>query len=76
MPPNTKHARRVLTGLAMVVTLVAVVFGGIYAVQRKLTYRPSPGAVPSAAQVLPGGRDVTLKTSDGLRLGAWFFPGH
>jgi fermentation-respiration switch protein FrsA (DUF1100 family) len=30
--------------------------------------------VPGAAQVLPGGRDVTLATSDGVRLGAWFFP--
>jgi fermentation-respiration switch protein FrsA (DUF1100 family) len=73
MPPNAKHARRVLIGLAGVI-IVAVAFGGSYTFQRKLIYLPSPGPVPGAAQVLPGGRDVTLATSDGLRLGAWFFP--
>ncbi|EMD22031.1 alpha/beta hydrolase [Amycolatopsis azurea DSM 43854] len=26
------------------------------------------------ADVLPGGRDVTLATSDGLRLASWYFP--
>src|SRR3979409_2049572 len=39
-----------------------------------LSCLPAPGPVPGAAQVLPGGRDVTLATSDGLRLGAWVFP--
>lgn len=35
---------------------------------------PSPGPVPPAAAVLPGGEDVVLHTDDGLRLSAWFFP--
>jgi fermentation-respiration switch protein FrsA (DUF1100 family) len=43
--------------------------------QRRLIYFPSPGPVPSAAAVLPTGRDVVLHTEDGIRLGAWYFPG-
>ncbi|MEU6641366.1 alpha/beta hydrolase [Saccharomonospora sp. NPDC046836] len=66
--------RRALLTLAVVVTIVAVVFGSLFAFQRKLIYLPSGGPLPAAADVLPGGRDVTLTTADGLRLGAWFFP--
>jgi len=44
------------------------------ALQRRLTYFPSPGPVLSATWVLNGGRDVTLGTADGLELGAWYVP--
>ena len=44
------------------------------ALQRRLTYFPSAGPVPSATWVLDGGRDVTLQTADGLELGAWHVP--
>ena len=44
------------------------------ALQRRLTYFPSAGPVPSARRVLDGGRDVTLETADGLDLGAWLVP--
>lgn len=54
--------------------VLGVLLGGLYAFQRKLIYLPGPGPVPSAADVLPGGEDVTLPTSDGLELSAWFFP--
>jgi uncharacterized protein len=47
----------------------------IWSQQRRLIYFPSPGPVPPAAAVLPGGRDVVLDTDDGMRLGAWYFPG-
>lgn len=30
--------------------------------------------MPQAHEVIDGARDVTLETSDGLRLGAWFVP--
>jgi fermentation-respiration switch protein FrsA (DUF1100 family) len=43
-------------------------------VQRRLIYFPSPGPVPPAAALLPGGEDVVLATEDGLRLGGWFAP--
>ncbi|QFZ19380.1 alpha/beta hydrolase [Saccharothrix syringae] len=66
--------RRVLLGLAAAATIVAVVLGGAFAFQRKLVFLPAGGPVPPAADVLPGGRDVTLTTADGLRLSAWYFP--
>jgi uncharacterized protein len=44
------------------------------ALQRRLTYFPSAGPVPSARWVFDGGRDVTLPTADGLELGAWHVP--
>lgn len=53
----------------VVVTIIAVVF----AFQRKLVYFPSPGPLPSAQEVLPGGRDVRLVTADGLLLNGWHF---
>src|SRR5439155_17149902 len=46
----------------------------VWSQQRRLIYFPSPGPVPSAAAVLPTGRDVVLDTEDGIRLGAWYFP--
>lgn len=61
--------RAVLLAAAVVVTIVAVVF----AFQRKLVYFPSPGPLPSAEEVLPGGRDVRLVTADGLLLDGWHF---
>jgi uncharacterized protein len=44
------------------------------AVQRALIYYPGATRAPAAATVLPGARDVTLRTSDGLDLGAWLVP--
>ncbi|WP_181312930.1 alpha/beta hydrolase [Nocardioides campestrisoli] len=64
----------------LVVTLVigGVLVGGtvamLWAVQRQLVYFPDTSTVPPAAEVLPGGRDVVLRTEDGLELGAWFVP--
>lgn len=61
--------RPVLIAVAVLVTIVAVVF----AFQRKLVYFPSPGPLPSAEEVLPDGRDVRLVTADGLLLDGWHF---
>lgn len=58
-----------LIGLAVVVTIVAVVF----TFQRKLVFFPSPGPLPSADEVMPGGRDVRLVTADSLLLDGWHF---
>jgi fermentation-respiration switch protein FrsA (DUF1100 family) len=46
----------------------------LWSQQRRLIYFPSPGPVPPATTVLPGGRDVLIDTEDGIRLGAWYFP--
>jgi alpha-beta hydrolase superfamily lysophospholipase len=55
---------------AVVVLLLALLWG----FQRRLIYLPDNAAVPSAATLLPGARDVALQTDDGLRLGAWLVP--
>jgi fermentation-respiration switch protein FrsA (DUF1100 family) len=48
--------------------------GMLTALQRQLIYFPDPSAVPSAGEVIEGAFDVTLRTEDGLQLGAWFVP--
>ena len=42
--------------------------------QRRLIYFPLDHHVPPAASILPGASDVSVTTSDGLELGAWFVP--
>jgi uncharacterized protein len=39
--------------------------------QRRLIYFPFPAQVPRAEAVVAGAREVTLRTLDGLALGAW-----
>jgi pimeloyl-ACP methyl ester carboxylesterase len=51
-----------------------VVAGIVWWMQRQMIYFPDASPVPPASSVLDGGRDVTLRTSDGLELGAWFAP--
>jgi pimeloyl-ACP methyl ester carboxylesterase len=59
----------------VVLLVVGVSLFMIWAWQRHLIYFPSAGPVPGAQTVIDGARDVTLETSDGLALGAWFVPG-
>jgi fermentation-respiration switch protein FrsA (DUF1100 family) len=63
--------RSILLALALVVTVPLALLWGL---QRRLIYLPSPGPVSPVGQMLPGARPVSLKTSDGLELGAWFLP--
>ena len=58
--------KRVLITLTVAVTIVGVVFGGAFAFQRKLIYLPEAGPLAGAADVLPGGRDVTLSRPSAL----------
>ncbi|WP_448620915.1 alpha/beta hydrolase [Geodermatophilus sp. URMC 65] len=67
--------RRLVRAGLVVAVVLAVLTGLLWGLQRRLVYFPDDGPVPAAAAVLPGGRDVVLQTSDGLRLGAWFLPG-
>ena len=63
------------TLLALVAVLsLGLAVGMLTAWQRQLIYFPDRTTVPSAAEVVPGARDITLQTSDGLVLGAWFVP--
>jgi pimeloyl-ACP methyl ester carboxylesterase len=45
-----------------------------WTLQRSLIYFPSTAQVPPAGEVIDGARDVKLRTSDGLTLGAWLVP--
>jgi fermentation-respiration switch protein FrsA (DUF1100 family) len=71
---HRQMVRSVLTGVGIVVLVLAVLTGLLWVFQRSLIYLPGPGPVPAAAEVLPGARDVVLETSDGLELGGWFLP--
>lgn len=62
-----------LLGLA-VLLVVGIGLGSVWLLQRRMIYFPDAAAVPPAGSVLPGAREVTLRTTDGLELGAWFVP--
>lgn len=66
--------RRLGCGLLVLVLLVGVVGAVLYALQRQLIYFPDSTPVPPASDVISGAQDITLDTSDGLELGAWFVP--
>ena len=54
--------------------LAGTVVTVLWALQRQLIYFPDPAPVAPAQDVIVGARDVTLRTADGLELGAWFIP--
>jgi pimeloyl-ACP methyl ester carboxylesterase len=58
----------------VVVLLLGLAVGMLTAFQRQLIYFPDTSRVGPAADMIEGARDLTLRTSDGLRLGAWFVP--
>ncbi|QSF57114.1 alpha/beta hydrolase [Nocardioides sp. zg-1228] len=60
--------------MAVVVVLLVggLALAAVWGLQRQLIYFPDASDVPPADEVLPGARDVTLQTSDGLELGAWY----
>jgi fermentation-respiration switch protein FrsA (DUF1100 family) len=66
--------RGVAYGLGGLFLVAALVLTLAYVFQRRLIYLPSSGPVPPAASVLPGAREVSFQTSDGLRLAGWFVP--
>jgi uncharacterized protein len=69
-----RRRRRATVGAAVVV-LFTVLVGLLWTFQRALIYLPGDGPVGAANRQLPGAREVTLTTSDGLQLGAWYLPG-
>ena len=60
-------------GVALL-AVVVVVLVSVWGLQRFLIYFPDRSPVPPASEVLPGARDVTATTADGLELGAWLVP--
>jgi uncharacterized protein len=79
-PSNNQHAARThhtgrVTRVVLVVAAVAALgLALLWIFQRSLIYLPWGSSVPPAATVLDGARDVQLRTSDGLTLGAWYVP--
>lgn len=61
-------------GLLIALTVAALLIAAMWALQRKLIYFPDAAPVPSALQLFTRAEDVTLTTSDGLELGAWYVP--
>ncbi|SOE01478.1 alpha/beta hydrolase [Blastococcus haudaquaticus] len=61
--------------VGVVVVVLALITGLLWGFQRKLVYLPDAGPVGSADALVPGARDVVLRTSDGLDLAAWHVPG-
>jgi len=67
----------VVRTLYVAVALVAVaapILTLLWAFQRRLIYFPGSARAGRAGEALLGARDVILRTSDGLELGAWFVP--
>lgn len=71
MVTQARSRRGIVLGLVL---LVGVAVGMLTALQRQLIYFPDSTTVPPAGEVIRGARDLTLHTSDGLALGAWFVP--
>ncbi len=60
--------------LVAVLLVGGVGVGMLWWLQRQMIYFPDASPVPPAGDVIDGARDVTLRTDDGLELGAWFVP--
>ncbi|MGW0810166.1 alpha/beta hydrolase [Nonomuraea sp. NPDC002799] len=59
----------------VIVAVLLLLLGLLWVFQRCLIYLPDRDQVPPAAESIPGARDVTFTTGDGLRLSAWYVPG-
>lgn len=74
MVGRARHLSPLLRLLAVVLVVGGVVVGLLWWQQRQLIYFPDASPVPPAGEVIDGARDITLRTDDGLELGAWFLP--
>ena len=59
----------VLRGLLVAALVLLLLLALLWGFQRRLVFLPAGDQVPPAATALPGARDVTLTTQDGLALG-------
>lgn len=66
--------RVAIVSVGAVVVGVALLFGALFVFQDRLVYFPDASGVARAGEAVPGARDVSFETQDGLRLGAWFVP--
>ncbi|WP_433304959.1 alpha/beta hydrolase [Actinoplanes sp. CA-030573] len=62
----------ILVRIALALVLLwTMVVAAAWLLQRRLIYFPDRASPPAASRVIPTGRDVTLRTTDGLSLTAW-----
>lgn len=59
--------------LVVLAAVLAGALGFLWLFQRRLIYLPDQRVAPPGA-VLPGAREVTVATADGLELTAWYLP--
>ena len=71
---RSRRRFRLVLVLLLVGLVVGVAIGVASGMQRRLIYFPDASPVPPAGRVIGGARDVTLHSSDGLDLVAWFVP--
>lgn len=67
-----RRGRTLAVGAAVTLIAIGAVLLLVWSMQRSLIYFPDSSAVPAAEEVLENGQDLTVRTSDGLELGAWF----
>ncbi|WP_207782419.1 alpha/beta hydrolase [Phytoactinopolyspora limicola] len=67
-------AGSIVKAALIIAGVVAILVALLWLMQRRLIYLPDTSAVPPAAEVIAGGEDVTLTTSDDVELGAWYVP--
>jgi len=73
--PGVRNRGPRMFGIAVaLLVVVTMVVGLFWSLQRSMIYFPDTSSVPVADEVLVGGEDLTLHTSDGLELDAWFAP--
>src|SRR3954468_7526801 len=60
--------------VVITVSTAALIVAGLWVFQRRLIYQPDASSPGSADQFLADGRNVVLRTSDGLQLAAWYVP--
>jgi fermentation-respiration switch protein FrsA (DUF1100 family) len=63
-----------MRALVVVSAVVLLALAVLWVFQRRLVYLPATGPVAAADTVIPGARDVRLRTGDGLVLGGWLVP--
>lgn len=67
-------ARTIAIAGVVVAALLVLAVTLLWVLQRQFIYFPDNSAVPPAADLIDGARDVRLTTSDGLELGGWYVP--
>ncbi len=63
-----------MRAVVLVPVVAVLLLALLWVFQRQLIYLPSTAPVAPASAVIPGARDVVLRTSDELSLDAWYVP--